>query len=602
MKGLFYAITLVQLIALSGRSQTLQKETVQIELGYKAIVQELFNRRQDLLNKTFETDYAYCTRTGSNVDMRDAKKQYFCDEYPYGETILGEKNSAQWSAWKRLVNVPVKYKDKKGERTLRFDIRMSRSQRSGKVPRSILEYKAPVTLQTTKNWIGNWTVQLIPKNNNIYASVCTVMPGFIVDAPNVDGKYTFFKKWKVSLSVNYTIDPGRIQFDVLDVCGLLKIYLDKNMNPQYELVALDRPRLINAKLEKPKLKIKDKWAKVLLSIYKLFTKKTVDSMVNSYLKDYIPTEQEMEDGTWMKRIPNGMLKAKFVDNFKGMVDSLNKNKSNDSAQTFDVTRTLEDQCARLSAQVPRPELHELIRTYCAKAVKEAQLKASPFVRHTPSSNSKCYEMPFMLDTAQVPYIDRAWWSEYEGQSWAFKEQTDTGCRLIGARISGYFKKEMGQLVKCAAVEANVAINKRNRVFDNKACSQEVRILALSLLEEYLKEKYGLDGRLLTAFEQLKGLLNQILQTKNKAEIKNLVKNFIEEYKDSPDVKEALKKLDNLAQSENVAEIVKDLKIQGEPLIAAYPELADLSKNDPAFLPTIAIVQLLNYTQGLGLGL
>jgi|GEM_PF-2546485 len=593
-------VTALLAVTLSARSQTLQKQTVQIELGYGAIVKELFNRRQDVLNKTFQKDYAYCSKAGTAQDTRNAKKQYFCDEYPYGDTVIGDRLSSSWKQWKRLAKVPVTYKDKKGERTLVFDIRMSRSQRSGRVPREILEYKAPVTLQTTKNWIGNWTVQLIPKNNNLYASVCTIMPGFKVDAPSVDGKYTFLKKWKVSLSVHYRIDPGSIEFDALDVCGLLKIYLDKNLSPQYEIIALDRPKLINATLEKPRLKIKDKWVRFLLSIYKLFTRKTVDSMVDSYLKDYIPTEKELEDGSWMKRLPSGMLKVKFVENFKGMVQALNKTKSNDSAQTFDVTGLLEEQCVRLTAQIPRAELRTLVQESCVSAVKDSQVKAAPFVRHSPSAAQQCYAMPVMVDTAQKPYLQRAWWSAYEGQSWAFQGDSDQGCRLIGARITGTFRKEVGQLLKCAAVEANVAINKRDRVFDKKACSAEVRVLALTLLEEYLRKKYGFDERLWQALEQLKGLVQQILRGKNPAEIRKAVQDFVEEYKDSADVKQALQKLDEFAQSEEVAEIVKDVKQQGALLIKNYPELAEITAKDNGLLSVLAVAQMLELTKGVGL--
>lgn len=58
-------VTALLAVTLSARSQTLQKQTVQIELGYGAIVKELFNRRQDVLNKTFQKDYAYCSKAGT---------------------------------------------------------------------------------------------------------------------------------------------------------------------------------------------------------------------------------------------------------------------------------------------------------------------------------------------------------------------------------------------------------------------------------------------------------------------------------------------------------------------------------------------------------
>lgn len=464
------------------------EQALHVEVGYRRIAKVLALAKKVEIENYSKDKYDGCEVAGQAGDHRDSEKAYFCREYPFGITDLGTR-------YKTLTRSTVEYKDKETTRALKIHVKMSRKQNESVYQVKDLNTSKLETFQLSNDWRGRQRVQLIPKENNFYINACTYNPGFTIDIPSFDGKYTYASGWWGSASVKFSADPGGMSFDHLEVCGLVKVSMPDSLsehslkkiasNVKVELIALDSPKIINASFEKPKYKIKSSLVKFLIKLgdaIGLGVTKKINATISKHYAEYVPTPKELRDGTWLKKVPAGLLDKRIKANYKSMISSLSGSGGIEDRIIYSAVDVLQETCTQATKSLSHSFLRKLALEQCQAVIEDSDLKATPFLRNRSSESRGCYANSFDVNEGLTEKaLQTKSWSAYTNQSWAGLGPVDDGCRLTGLALKGKFSQEMGNLLKCHVTYVNFKQNIPGYKIPATACEQEAVFFALSLL-------------------------------------------------------------------------------------------------------------------------
>ncbi len=465
-------------------------------------------------------------------------------DYHRAQEVLTQRARAEigrqvqvWRSKKTIATIPFEYQDKRTTRRMSVYIEALRQQNRGSITISDLHSNRLVSKTVPSSAEGRWNMRVIPSNNDLYISMCLHQPGMTIEIPTVKGKYTWLNKEFIRSTLDYRMELGGLRFNAIEACGLLKVYLDKKGDPQADLISLSQPKLIDPRFKQVKFKIENRWANVLLRIYSIFKNDLQKELVRRYNNELKVLERELEDGTWVKHLPQNLTLTKYiVPHYKRMTDILVSGSSNEALLSIDIAERLQDECQRAGRRTSGLA-GKLIEEQCLSML-DSPVMLTPFRRNAFSQNARCYHGYIDIDRARSQIdragsqidragsqidrarsqIDRArsqidrfglantqrnpWFAIYQNQHWFDRKSDDRGCRVaFRLRVEG--TPTTGALLRCLAKETNEIVNKNLKHQPTEACRSEIDLVLRDIINSGLDRFLSGDlSSLLTRAERL----------------------------------------------------------------------------------------------------
>lgn len=240
-------------------------DTIQLEhkIQYTqihSIFRSLFVNIQNFFYSGDNRPMSNCIVAHSPADKRNKDKQFYCNEYPFGQTF-NSTQSNDWLGVKNILTKEVSLTDK-GNNNRNFYVQLN-APRSLK-PFSIQQRPDFQIMGNLKsgdlavdNFMGKQTYRTFVFDKSFILEVCTFHPGLQVGgvshSQTINGKrvnsfdYTIFKLGPFTETVTVAMNMGQYSFDSMEWCFLIRT--PKN-STEKNIAVLDisPPKLSNVKL------------------------------------------------------------------------------------------------------------------------------------------------------------------------------------------------------------------------------------------------------------------------------------------------------------------------------------------------------------------
>jgi hypothetical protein len=220
-----------------------------------------------------------CRYAGSQQDIRNADKQYFCKEIPIGKTNQGVAGSYEWQQKKELI----------------------RSQSSGKISYDV----SVITNRFGLNIKNNGSEF---KNLAYYQSYCVSAPQIDVYPMSSNISYQVFKYWWGSWTVRGNISTSGGSITNLNTCALFKASL-QNSKPKVEILSLQAPKMDSLVLHPIRISMSG----FLFDVLNFVTFDLVDKMISKYANNMVQGYADnIKDGSFIKPMMEKALADKLA--------------------------------------------------------------------------------------------------------------------------------------------------------------------------------------------------------------------------------------------------------------------------------------------------
>jgi len=372
---------------------------------------------------------------GSVRDKRATDRQYYCNEYKAGKTVLGlspekarnEPNSQRrqeglktWKTKKKLFNTQISVEGQK----LKFDIDLYRSPEtdSTKKPTRVVlpdQSKASIQLKTV---LGHHLYQLQPSRGgkNLDIHLCSFFPGLRMQGQSDSA--TFKKKYFLfTASAKVTINPGSLIVDHFRVCS--KFRFNPAQEASLTLLKVGTPEIFGVRRQGLKVDVKGNWLVNLADFYnKISNSKSI--------KDAIRDQVEDQDGKFVDSL---LKNGKYLDSFSKPVQDFIKSKSSQIMAKANpqidslIESSIRSTC--VESLTPYAQLGLNVKMTCANFVAKYQ-------------HSRAFQYNIEINNSKNKAIAHSRWRSFEKGSKNSSESLVLGIKNLDALLQREARKSL----------------------------------------------------------------------------------------------------------------------------------------------------------------